>query len=94
VTRFSEKNSDAIGILEIEGIRFELTSEKIEKFFDSELDDLQPLKFSIVIFYPVTSKKKPCYHYRTLLISTVTEVSLECPDKPIILATLHKIYEG
>jgi hypothetical protein len=92
------ENSNAIGVLEVEGGRGELTIEKIGKFFASPLDDLKALGFAVAMFYPVTPKGRglkrampPSLDAATLTM--VTKVSRKHPGKPIIVVTLEKVYE-
>jgi hypothetical protein len=92
------ENSNAIGILEVEGTRAGFTIGKVGKFFASKCDDLQTLKFALVILYPVVakgrgSKRKMLSPQDTGVFETVTELSCKYQDKPIIVVTLDKIYE-
>jgi hypothetical protein len=91
------EHSTAVGILEVEGTRAKLTIEKVGKFFASRFDDLQTLRFAIVLLYPTTAKRrgpKRAILQDSTIFTTVTNISRKYPDKPIIVVTLDKIYEG
>ena len=92
------ENSNAIGVLEVEGTRGELTIKKIGKFFASPLNDLKTLKFAVAVLYPVAPKGRdlqrampPAQDAATLTM--VTMVSRKHSDKLIIVVTLDKVYE-
>jgi hypothetical protein len=92
------ENSNAVGVLEVEGTRGKLTIEKIGKFFHSGRKDLKTLRFAVVVLYPTgprgrgPEKKMPsCWDAE--IASWVTEVSQTQPDRPIIVVTLDKLCE-
>ncbi|MCX5647687.1 MAG: hypothetical protein NTX40_01105 [Planctomycetota bacterium] len=100
---FCEKD-DAIGVLEVEGTRYELTIQKIGKFLPSSredassLDDMKTLRFAIAVLYATGPRKggaeramPSCWNAE--ISSTVTKVSHEYPDKPIVVVALDKVYE-
>ena len=92
------ENSNAIGILEVEGTRGVDTIEKIGKFFKSSLNDLKTLRFAVAILYPVAPiGRGPQRAMPSALdaetLTMVTKVSREHPNKPIIMVTLDKVYE-
>ncbi len=42
----------SIGLVEVEGFRYEYTLEKMGRFFEAEYDDLSSLQFGIFLAYP------------------------------------------
>ena len=49
-------DSSAVGVLEVEGTRYNETLEKIGDFFTSEESDLQSLRFGIFLGYPISAR--------------------------------------
>jgi len=94
---FCEKD-DAIGILEVEGTRYEPTIEKIGKFFASSLDDMKTLRFAVAVFYPTGPKGRGAERtmpscWNAEISSMVIKVSREHSDKPIVVVAIDKVYE-
>lgn len=92
------ENSNAVGVLEVEGTRGELTIEKIGRFLASPRDDLETLRFAVAVLYPTGPRGRG--FQRTMpscwgaeIASKVAEVSHAHSGKPIIVVTLDKVYE-
>jgi len=94
---FCEKD-DAIGILEVEGTRYEPTIEKIGKFLASSLDDMKTLRFAVAVLYPTGPRGRGAERampscWNAEISSKVTKVSHEHSDKPIVVVAIDKVYE-
>ena len=92
------KDSEAVGVLEVEGTRIEATIDKIGSFFGSALSDLQMLKFAVVLLYASSPRgrdsKRDFQSWRNdTTFAAAKKISLQHPSKPLIVVTLEKKYE-
>lgn len=90
--------SDAVGILEVEGSRYEFVIKKIETFFDGNNNKIKSLRFALLLFYPVTPLgKKGNRNFPNPLppqfIKNIREVSSRHRDKSIVLIAIEKKYD-
>jgi len=90
---------EPVGVVEVEGTRGVSTAQKISKFFNAEYQELETLRFAILLLYAYSPKGRGPDRYMppardAETIEEVKRVSANYPDKPIIVVAVDKIYEG
>jgi hypothetical protein len=90
---------EAVAVVEVEGTRGVSTAQKIGKFFNAEYEELETLRFAILLLYAYSPKGRGPNRYMppatdTETIEEVKKVSASYPDKLIIVVAVDKIYEG
>ena len=86
---FGAKDS-AVGILEVEGNRYEHCLNKIESFFKMKEPNLMSSEFAILLVYDSVGYGIPPFDE---IISKSKEVSKSCPNKSIAIISIEKEYE-
>ena len=88
---------DPIGVLEVEGYRYELTARKVGTFFDGRYKEIQPIRFGILFLYTYEAFGRG--EHRAFPSAVVPEVIEEVrhvterhPTKPVIVISLDKTY--
>lgn len=92
------EDDDVVGVLEVEGNRKAYTARKIGKFFAAELEYYETLRFALLLFYPTAPVGRGVERRMPLACNEetmreVASVSLDFPEKAIIVISLEKTYE-
>lgn len=87
-----------VGILEVEGSRYQYTISKIEKHFRSKAEDLKKLRFAVLLLYPESPKGKGANRTfpdlsSSTFVEQVKQLSQKYPTKTILLILLYKQFE-
>jgi len=89
---------DPLGVLEVEGYRYQPTARKIGTFFDGQYKEFQPIRFGILLLYTYavfgngTQRAFPSAIVPEAF-EEVRHVTERHPTKPIIIISLDKTYQ-
>ena len=87
-----------LGVLEVEGYRYQLTARKIGTFFDGRYKEIQPIRFGLLLLYTYevfgsgTQRAFPSAMVPEAF-EEVRRVTERYPTKPIIIISLDKTYQ-
>ncbi len=91
-------DNSPLGILEVEGTRYQLTARKLGTFFDGRHKDIQPIRFGILLLY--TYNVVGIGTQRAFPSAIVPEAFEEVrhiivchPTKPVIIISLDKTFQ-
>lgn len=89
---------DPLGVLEVEGTRYQQTARKLGTFFDGRYKEIQPIRFGILLLYAYnvvgigTQRAFPSALVPEAF-EEVQHVTVRHPTKPIIIISLDKTYK-
>lgn len=89
---------DPLGVLEVEGTRYQLTARKIGTFFDGRYKEIQPIRFGILLLYTwrvFGSGTQRAFPSAVVpeAFEEIRDVTRRHPAKPIIIISLDKTYK-
>jgi len=91
------EDDEPVGVVEVEGSKYDHVVGGIDEFFDSKDTNLHPLKFAVLLFYTCTprgrgSKKHFPLPYKNLE-GKIAQVASSHPNKFVIVLVLQKVYK-
>lgn len=92
------ENGSAVGLLEVEGSRYEFTIRKIDRFFDAKYKEIATLEFAILLLYTYEARGRGTDRgydpvSRPEVLDAVAGVTRTHRGKPLVVVTLDKLYE-